>query len=148
MRAALDTNLLVYAEGFGDEARVSATLRLLDQLSEADLVVPLQCLGELFRVLTGKAGRPARQAQDAVLGWMDAYPVLESNGAAWRGAMDLCVAHQLASWDALVLNVAAEGGARLLLTEDLHHGFSWRGVRVVNPLIESQDSLLSQLLGG
>jgi predicted nucleic acid-binding protein len=51
MRAALDTNLLVYAEGFGDEARVSATRRLLDQLSEADLVVPLQCLGELFRVL-------------------------------------------------------------------------------------------------
>jgi predicted nucleic acid-binding protein len=58
------------------------------------------------------------------------------------------VAHQLASWDALVLNVAAEGGARLLLTEDLHQSFSWRGVRVVNPLIEPQDSLLSQLLGG
>jgi len=148
MRVGHDTNLLVYAEGFGDEARVSATRRLLDQLSEADLVVPLQCLGELFRVLTGNAGRPARQAQDAVLGWMDAFPVLESNAAAWRGAMDLCVAHQLASWDALVLNVAAEGGARLLLTEDLHHGFSWRGVRVVNPLIEPQDLLLKQLLGG
>jgi predicted nucleic acid-binding protein len=61
---------------------------------------------------------------------------------------DLVVPHQLASWDALVLNVSAEGGARLLLTEDLHHGFSWRGVRVVNPLIEPQDSLLWQLLGG
>jgi predicted nucleic acid-binding protein len=60
--------------------------------------------------------------------------------------MDLCVAHQLASWDALVLNVAAEGGARLLLTEDLLPGFSWRGVRVVNPLIEPLDSLLLQLL--
>ena len=91
MRAALDTNLLVYAEGFGDEQRVSATRALLEQLSDADLVVPLQCLGELFRVLTGKAGRSADQAQDAVLGWMDAFPVLESN-AAWRGAMDLCVA--------------------------------------------------------
>ena len=79
---------------------------------------PLQCLGALFRVLTAKAGRPARQAQDAVLDWMDAFPVLESNAAAWRGAMDLCVANQLASWDALVLNVAAEGGARLLLTEE------------------------------
>ena len=147
-RAALDTNLLVDAEGFGDEARVSATRQLLDLLSEADLVVPLQCLGDLFRVLTGKAGRSTSQAQEAVLGWMDAYPVLESNAAAWRGAMDLCVAHQLASWDALVLNVAAEGGARLLLTEDLHHGFSWRGVRVVNPLIDPQDSLLRQLVGG
>ena len=72
--------------------------------------------------------------------------MLESTPAAWRGAMDLCVAHQLASWDALVLNVAAEGGARLLLTEDLHPGFSWRGVRVVNPLIEPPDSLLLQVL--
>lgn len=146
MRAALDTNLLVYAEGFGDQQRVSATRALLEQLSDADLVVPLQCLGELFRVLTGKAGRSAEQAQDAVLGWMDAYPVLESNAAAWRGAMDLCVAHQLASWDALVLNVAAEGGARLLLTDDLHTGFCWRGVRVVNPLVETADPLLLQLL--
>jgi hypothetical protein len=41
MRAALDTNLLIYAEGFGDEARVSATRQLRDLLSEADLVVPL-----------------------------------------------------------------------------------------------------------
>jgi predicted nucleic acid-binding protein len=96
MRAALDTNLLIYAKGFWDEARVSVTRRLLNQLSEADLLVPLQ----------------------------------------------------LASWDALVLNVSAEGGARLPLTEDLHQGFSWRGVRVVNPLIEPQDSLLRQLLGG
>ena len=91
MRAALDTNLLVYAEGFGDVQRVSTT-------------------------------------------------------TAWQGAMDLCVAHQLASWDALGLNVAAEGGARLLLTEDLHSGFCWRGVRVVNPLVEPADPYLSQLL--
>lgn len=146
MRAALDTNLLVYAEGFGDDARVSRTRQLLDQLSEADLVIPLQCLGELFRVLTGKAGRSALQAQEAVLSWMDAFPVLDSTPAAWRGAMDLCVAHQLASWDALVLNVAAEAGARLLLTEDLNPGFSWRGVRVVNPLVEPLDPLLLQFL--
>ncbi|MCP9928841.1 PIN domain-containing protein [Cyanobium sp. CH-040] len=145
MRAALDTNLLVYAEGFGDGERVNATRELLRQLADADLVVPLQCLGELFRVLTGKAGRSAQQAQEAVLSWMDAFPVLESSAAAWRGAMDLCVAHQLSSWDALVLNVAAEGGARLLLTEDLHPGFSWRGVRVVNPLAAESDPLLDQL---
>ncbi|WP_398327478.1 hypothetical protein [Vulcanococcus sp.] len=56
------------------------------------------------------------------------------------------VAHQLSSWDALVLNVAAESGARLLLTEDLHPGLNWRGVRVVNPFSDEQDPLLTQLL--
>lgn len=147
MRAALDTNLLVYAEGFGDQDRVGATRALLERLTDADLVVPVQCLGELFCVLTAKARCPAKQAQEAVLSWMDAYPLLESTAAAWRGAMDLCVAHQLASWDALVLNVAAEGGARLLLSEDLQPGFSWRGVRVVNPLVPPNDPLLDQLLG-
>lgn len=146
MRAALDTNLLVYAEGFGDAARVEACRALLERLQHADLVLPLQCLGELFRVLTGKAGRPAHQAQEAVLSWMDAFPVLETDAAAWRGAMDLCVLHQVSSWDALVLNVAAEGGARLLLSEDLHPGLSWRGVRVVNPLTAAPDPLLTHLL--
>ena len=60
--------------------------------------------------------------------------------------MDLGVAHPLASWDALVLNVAAEGRTRLLLTDDLQPGFSWRGVRVVNPLVEPLDPLLPQAL--
>ena len=55
MRAALDTNLLVYAEGFGDTPRVDATRRVLEKLGNADVVIPLQCLGELFRVLTGES---------------------------------------------------------------------------------------------
>ena len=146
MRVALDTNLLVYAEGFGDRDRVLATRALLEQLALADVVIPVQCLGELFRVLTGKAGWSAAEAQEAVLTWMDSYLLLDSTADAWRGAMDLVNAHQFAVWDALVLNVAAEGGARLLLTEDMHPGFSWRGVRVVNPLLSPADHLLAQLL--
>ena len=144
MRAALDTNLLVYAEGYGDPARVNACRELLRQLTEADLVVPLQCLAELFRVLTGKARRPPDAAREAVLGWMDAFPVIDTTPAAWRGAMDLCSSHPFSSWDALVLNVAAEAGARMLLTEDLTPGFSWRGVGVVNPLAAPMDPLLQR----
>ncbi|MFM1813139.1 MAG: hypothetical protein RLZZ336_2077 [Cyanobacteriota bacterium] len=142
MRAALDTNLLVYAEGVGDRARVTATRALLERLVGADLVIPVQCLGELFRVLTDKAGRSTQEAQRAVLSWMDCYELIETTAAAWSGAMDLCVAHQLSCGDALVLNAAADGGARLLLTEALNPGFSWRGVRVVNPLAASVDPLL------
>ena len=60
--------------------------------------------------------------------------------------MDLGVAHQLASWDALVLNLAAAGRARPLLTEDLKPGFSRRGVRVVTPLVKLLDPILLQIL--
>lgn len=93
-----------------------------------------------------KAGRSREQAQNSVLSWIDAFEVENTTTAAWRGAMDLCVAHQLSSWDDLVLNVAAESGARLLLTEDLHPGLKWQGVRVLNPFSDEPDPLLTQLL--
>lgn len=77
---------------------------------------------------------------------MDAYKVEHTTADAWCGAMDLCIAHQLSSRDALILNVAAESGARILLTEDMHQGLCWRGVRIVNPFDAVQDPLLTQLL--
>ena len=73
MRCSLDTNVLVYAEGFGDEVRVSAARHVLERLEPDDVVIPVQCLGELFRVLTTKAGRSRADAQEAVLSWMDSY---------------------------------------------------------------------------
>jgi predicted GTPase len=56
MRAALDTNLLIDAEGFGDEARVSATRQLRDLLSEADLVVPLSSVQQRALKLQEQCG--------------------------------------------------------------------------------------------
>jgi predicted nucleic acid-binding protein len=53
MRVALDTNVLAYAEGVGDEARHRASLGLVRSLPCSAVVVPAQCLGELFRVLIG-----------------------------------------------------------------------------------------------
>lgn len=47
--------------------------------------------------------------------------------------MELCVDHQIDTWDALILAVAAEHRCTMLLSEDMQHGFVWRGVCVVNP---------------
>ena len=66
MRVALDTNVLVYAEGFGDAARCLAARKLMAQLIEQDVVLPAQTLGELSRVLTTKAGRSPEQTRQAV----------------------------------------------------------------------------------
>ena len=72
MRVALDTNILAYAEGLGDALRCSMAVQLLEQLHSAELVLPAQTLGELSRVLTGKAKRTPSQSREAVLGWADA----------------------------------------------------------------------------
>lgn len=146
MRVALDTNVLAYAEGVGDERRCSAAILMVEQLSSNVVVLPAQTLGELSRVLTGKAKRSAEQAREAVLGWADSFEVADSTWFAFQSALDLTVDHQLPIWDALVLAVAAENRCRLLLSEDFHNGFTWRGLTVVNPFISSPSPLLASLL--
>ncbi len=54
---ALDTNILAYAEGVDDAIRQARALDVIAGLDASLIVVPVQVLGELYRVLTVKAGR-------------------------------------------------------------------------------------------
>ena len=146
MRVAFDTNILAYAEGIGDSARQQASLDLIRMLPPSLVVLPAQCLGELFRVLTGKARRDAASAQEAVLGWADAYETADSTWTAFQSAMSVVANHNLQVWDALILAVAMEQRCRLLLSEDMQHEFTWHGVTVVNPYQEPNHHFLQALL--
>lgn len=148
MTVALDTNLLAYAEGVNDEERRLRAMDVLGRLPPGGAIVPVQVLGELFRLLTGKAKRTAAQARSAILSWRDAFPTQDSDGAALLSAMDLVADHHLSFWDALILAAAAEAGCRLLLSEDMQEGFTWRGVTVVNPVAATRHPLLAQIIGG
>lgn len=146
MRIALDTNVLAYAEGVGDERRCRLAIDWIERLPTDGVVLPAQTLGELARVLIGKAKRSTDQTRLAVLDWADSYEVADSTWRAFQSALDLVVDHGLSMWDALVLAVAAENRCRVLLSEDLQHGFTWRGVTVVNPFLEPTPPLLQALV--
>jgi predicted nucleic acid-binding protein len=146
MRLALDTNVLAYAEGVGDDERCRKAIALVQALPVDVVVLPAQVLGELHRVLTGKARRDAVKARDAVLCWADCFEVADSTWSAFQSALDLSVDHGLQTWDALILSVAAESRCRLLLSEDLQPGFVWRGVTVVNPFHGPRSPVLDSLL--
>ncbi|WP_058616579.1 PIN domain-containing protein [Tepidimonas taiwanensis] len=146
MRIALDTNVLAYAEGVRDERRCRLAIDWIERLPTDGVVLPAQTLGELARVLIGKAKRSTDQTRLAVLDWADSYEVADSTWRAFQSALDLVVDHGLSMWDALVLAVAAENRCRVLLSEDLQHGFTWRGVTVVNPFLEPTPPLLQALV--
>lgn len=145
MRIALDTNLLAYAEGMGDDVRCNAAVELVAVLPVADVVLPAQTLGELARVLTRKSGMSPSEARIAVLGWADSFATADSTWFAFQSALDLTVDHQLPIWDALILSVAAENHCRILLSEDFQDGFTWRGVTVVNPFAPELSAFLEGL---
>ena len=148
MRVAIDTNVLAYAEGVGDARRCKRAANVVAALNASNVVLPAQVLGELFNVLTKKAGRSAEQARDAVLSWSDAFDVADSTRDAVTAACDLAAAHQLQFWDALIVSVAVRQQSRVLLTEDLNEGFVCQGMTVVNPFAAKAHPLLARVLAG
>jgi predicted nucleic acid-binding protein len=146
VKVAVDTNVLAYAEGVDDPERQLLAGDLMRQLPVDSIVIPIQALGELYNVLVRKAGRTANRARDAVTAWRDNFDVAATTPAAMTAAVDLAADHRLAIWDSVMIAVAAENGCRLLLSEDLHDGFSWRGVTVANPFAAVRHPLLDALL--
>jgi predicted nucleic acid-binding protein len=143
---AVDTNVLVYAEDVSGARKQAAALGILEKLPHETTLIPVQVLGELYRVLTGKARRSPARARAAVHAWGDSYPIIESSPSILLAALDLAVEHQLHIWDAIILSAAADAGCRLLLSEDLQDGSTWRGVTVTNPFSERRHLLLDALL--
>ena len=147
MRIALDTNILAYAEGVNGVEKRDMALELVRKLPQESAVVPVQVLGELFNVLCRKAGKSRAEAREALLGWSDTFPVVETAPEVMMVAADLATDHRFGIWDALILSVSAQAGCRLLLSEDLQDGFTWGGVTVANPFASPRHALLESLLG-
>jgi len=146
VRLALDTNILAYAEGVNGASMRKAALELVQRLPEGATLLPVQTLGELFNLLVRKARRTPAKARKAILSWQDAFPLIETSAQVMLAAADLATDHQLSIWDSVILSAAAESGCRLLLSEDLQEGFTWKGVTVTNPFGPSKHELLSALL--
>jgi len=146
VRVALDTNILAYAEGVNGGAMKRVALELIQKLPEGATLLPVQVLGELFNLLVRKAGRTRAKARTAILSWRDAFPVIETSDEIMLAAADLATDHQLGIWDAVIMSAAAEAGCRLLLSEDLQQGFTWKGVTVTNPFSAAKHPLLESLL--
>ena len=146
MRVALDTNILAYAEGVNGTPMKKAALELVQKLPDDSTLLPVQTLGELFNLLVRKARRSPAKARMAILSWRDAFPLIETSIEVMLSAADLATDHQLSIWDSVILSAAAEAGCRLLLSEDLQDGFTWKGVTVTNPFAPAKHELLAAML--
>jgi predicted nucleic acid-binding protein len=146
MRAAVDTNILAYAEGVNGFDRRQAALDILRRLPTRATVVPVQALGEPYNVLVRKTTRSAGGTRASVMAWATTYAIAPTTRSALVAAAELEVAHRLGIWDSLKLAVAAENGCVLLLSEDLQDGFTWSGLTVVNPFSSPWFPLLDALL--
>lgn len=142
---AIDTNILIYAEGFGPPDKVERARRVVNGLPQGG-VVPVQVFGEFMRVLVHKGRWERRQADAAVANIRLFHKPVATTIAAFDAARVLSSQHNLPIWDAVILAVAAEAGCSVLLSEDGHEGFAWAGLAIVNPFSEPMHPRLSRLL--
>jgi predicted nucleic acid-binding protein len=146
VRVALDTNVLAYAQGVNGDTMKKTALALIDALPANAVVLPAQVIAELFQVLIRRGQLTPPQARAAILSWCNIFPIAETSQSVLLGAAELAVAHRLSFWDGIILASAAEAGCRLLLSEDLHPGFTWNTVTVANPFTTPKHPLLENLL--
>jgi predicted nucleic acid-binding protein len=147
MRIGLDTNILVYAEGVDAADMASVAMELIERFPPDQVIVPAQALAELYRVLRKKGGLSGAAAERQVLMWIDDHVIEETTSQRFLSAMTLATTHGLNIFDAIILATAADSGCRLLLSEDMHDGFSWAGCTVCNPFASNLHPILQTALG-
>lgn len=143
MLAALDSNIILYAEGVNDEERRDLAQSLIVTLGPDRIVLPLQAIGELAFVLVRVVRRDAAYAAERARDWRDRHKVQETTTDVFDGALEIVKNHGLRIWDAIILSAASVAGARVLLSENMESGFRWQNVTIINPFILNPSELLA-----
>lgn len=132
----VDTNILVYAHdtSAGDK-HLRAKALVEDLWRSRSGVVSTQVLQELCVSIRRKVKHPVdlRTTREIVADYL-AWTVVTNTGEAILDALQIEEHYQVSFWDALVIHAAESSGAAVLYSEDLSHGQTYRGVRVINPL--------------
>lgn len=132
-RSFLDTNVLLYTDSGDVPAKQRRALDLLAEQRHARTgVVSLQVLQEYFVAATRKLAVEPGVARRKVELFAN-YHLVVLDVDDVLAAIDLHRLHGMSFWDALVVRAAKEGGCSVLYSEDLQHGRSIDGVRIVNP---------------
>jgi predicted nucleic acid-binding protein len=130
-----DSNILIYSFDVKYPQKQEIAYGLIaDAVLRGNGYTSIQGLGELFVNLVKKLRMPADVAQVHVEAMMR-MNLIHSEASDVSAAMELHRLHQLSYWDAMIVQTAARAGVATLYSEDMQHGGTIRGVRIVNPFL-------------
>ena len=133
----VDANVFVYAINPADALKQEVALALVGRLwREQRARTSIQVINEFYSVVTRKLWHvipqdEARAHVNEILEW-NPVPI---DSRLLRDAMGIESRYKLNWWDCLIVAAAGAQNCAFLYTEDLQHGATFDGVRVVNPFI-------------
>ncbi len=134
-RLFVDTNILIYAHDLDAGVKNDTAARLLVNLWEAGTgILSIQVLQEFYVNITRKIPSPLPRviARGLVSNYM-AWTVELNTPQTLLHASEIEERYQLSFWDSLIIAAAYQGGADIVLTEDLNHGQVIEGIMIENP---------------
>ena len=144
---SFDSNVLVYAaDAMGGERHEHSADLVERAMRLQNCIQTLQSFGEFFNVVTRKAGIDAAAAAEFVDTWGGAMAVesatLPDLATAIRGVRE----HGLSFWDALLWATVRRAGVELLISEDFQDRRTIEGVRIANPFVARNATLIEAAL--
>jgi len=135
----LDTNVLLYAFDTESVQKYPTARKTVEDLWRSGTgMLSTQVLQEFYVNVTKKIARvvPLRVARGIVLDLLK-WKIVVNDGGSLVNAIDIQAEYGYSFWDALIIQSAIEGGATLLLSEDLKDGHRIKGVTIRNPFREA-----------
>lgn len=131
--AFLDTNVFLYAAS-KDPADAGKSQHAYHLVVNVSFGLSLQIVQEFYHNARVKARLGISESEaERLVALMLQRPLVTTNIALFREARRICIRYQLRYWDAALLAAAQKLGAPIFYSEDLNHGQTYNGVRVVNP---------------
>jgi predicted nucleic acid-binding protein len=133
----VDANVLIYSVDSTEPLKQEVARELLDRLwRQQRACTSIQAINEFYAVVTRKlrhvvAREEAWARVEALLEW-NPLPV---DAALLRRANVIELRYNLSWWDSLIVAAARLQHCTLLYSEDLQHGATLDGVKIVNPFL-------------
>jgi predicted nucleic acid-binding protein len=133
----VDTNIIVYAyDVSAGEKHKKAVAIMKDMWSTGNGIISSQVLQEFFVSVTKKSAKPvniptAKEIIKDLLKWK----TVTINGEILLEAIDIHNEYKYSFWDSVIIAAAIEGGAKVLLSEDLADKQKIKGIVIKSPFL-------------
>jgi len=137
-RFFLDTNILVYAfDPKAKSKREYAQLRITRAVATGDAVISFQVVQEFLSLALRKFPRPMTQPEAQAYLSQVLMPLCEvfPGASLYSSALSIADETGWTFYDSLIVSAALAAGCGVLLTEDLQHGRTVRGLEIRNPFL-------------
>ena len=131
----VDSNILIYVYDTDAQKKHETAVAVVKKLWQTKTgIISTQVLQEFYVNVTRKIPNPLSpaSARDVINDYLS-WQVVTNTPEMILLASEIQVRHLLSFWDALI--IAAQGGAKTILTEDLNHGQLIEDIRIENPFL-------------